>query len=328
MADKFCEYCGAEMQTDDLFCPLCGQKPSDNQTIAGESPSDAIPAQAQQASIQLQPQYRPVPCGQPEQAFAPLPPVSSVQQAYSYQPPPPNNPFTRFSGEMNTGEPQNRTAGRGLVLGGMVAMAITALVVSGIILAVHKPAGSKPVDPDAMAHTANAFAAKPDVLPALPKISNAKKDVTLTEIVGEWAGEMRFVRMDGFDSLPAEELPPDAKAQIAQAMAAPSIAQIMIEEDGNWTLNVNLMEGMQFESRDYEGFPNNATPTVIQVLKEGCFEVAIDGQEDGAIMQLKFNGVVSEESDGLLLQGVFILAAKRGNMDAVMEGHYTVRPAE
>lgn len=332
MPDKFCEYCGAAMQLEDLFCPSCGKKPNELQTPMVATLSDGVPAQEESAALQPQPLAQAVAYEQPS-TYSPFSQETGqppVQQTYSYQPPSQNNPFARFSGEMNTGTPQRRTTGRGMVLGGIIAMFVIAAVVTGIVLALHKPDGSTP----SAVGTAGTLAVMPSASPdnadmpaALPDVQNVKTDATLAEIVGDWTGEMQFVRMDGYDTLPADELPPDFKEQIAQAMAEPSPVAIEIEDDGNWSLDVDIIQGMQMGSRDYKDFSNNGNPNIIQALQEGCFEVDIDGTEDGATMQLNFSGVVSKMDDGLAIQGVFMLAVKRGDIDAVMEGYYLVRPS-
>ena len=115
MPIKYCEYCGVEMQHDDLFCPVCGKSPSDAQGAAQPIPVEP-PA--------------------PVQPFAqPQPMAPQVYPQPNYQPPQPGNAFTQFSGQMNAGEQTKKTSKRGLIIGIVAVVAVLA-VIGAVIYAI------------------------------------------------------------------------------------------------------------------------------------------------------------------------------------------------
>ena len=50
------------------------------------------------------------------------------------------------------------------------------------------------------------------------------------------------------------------KAFIAEVMASPVPMEIEFEEDGNWELDVDLMEGMLLGSQDYDEKSMSSAP--------------------------------------------------------------------
>lgn len=328
MPDKFCEYCGAAMQPDDLFCSSCGQKPSGSGKEKGGYSNGTgnllVTQEKEQPEIMLQPQTQ-LPGNQSfEQMLQP-----PIQQTYSWQPPVQNNPFTRFSGEMNTEVRQKKTMGRGIILGSVIVMIIFSAIITGIILTVHKPTTKTQSSVGAVGiqqEISSASTINFNQPNSLVDIQNVKKDAVLSEIAGKWAGEMQLIRMDGYDSLPPDERPENFKEIISQALATPAPMTLEIEDDGNWDIDVDLMEGIRMGSNEYdrERFP--VSPLLIPALKEGSFDVTHGDTEDGAAMQIKLSGVVTQESEGLSIQGIFMLSMKRGNIDAVMEGRYIISP--
>ena len=330
MSSKYCEYCGAAMQPEDLFCPSCGQKISDNnvEKVLNDNESSgsghALVTQQETRTELERASQTPVYQAYPHQAQT-QPQRVPVQQFFSAQPSVQSNPFTRFSEEMNTEKRPKKTMGRGMVLSGIIAMVVFAFVITGVMLAGHKPAAKKHSPPDSVA----AQQGQPtdfDKSEILADIENIKKEATLSEIAGNWKGEMQLIRMDGYDSLPADELPPNFKEIIAQAMATPAPMTLEIEDDGNWEIDVAIIEGIRMGSNEYDRNRFQVSPLLISALKEGRFEVVHNDTAEGAAMQIRLSGTVTEESNGLAIQGVFMLSMKRGKTDAVMEGRYIINP--
>ncbi len=105
MENKFCEYCGAAMQPDDMFCPACGRQPSEAPPVQPQATPQAYQSYQQQA---------------------PQAPQAMVAPA---------NPFAQFSGQMNAGEQTKKTSRRGLIIG-IVAVAAVLSVIGVVIYAI------------------------------------------------------------------------------------------------------------------------------------------------------------------------------------------------
>ncbi len=95
----FCNNCKGTLAPDDLFCESCGTK---------------VPQETPELS---------------RNHTAPIPPVTQSANVESTE-----NPFTRFSEEMNTGSIQDRTRKSGMAITVIVAVLAIAAVVAAILL--------------------------------------------------------------------------------------------------------------------------------------------------------------------------------------------------
>lgn len=164
MENKFCEHCGAAMEPDDFFCPSCGQriidiKENENLTkpdISGEPESPEKPLIYQTPET-------------PEASYTPVvsqtyqePQAPEMSQGYqapqtSGMPGQPNpfarqssgaNPFKQFSSSMNLDPSSSQTSNRGIILGGIIAIIILAVIIGGIILFSKIPRKNMPLKTD------------------------------------------------------------------------------------------------------------------------------------------------------------------------------------
>ncbi|MGI6085935.1 MAG: zinc-ribbon domain-containing protein [Acetivibrionales bacterium] len=365
---RFCVYCGTQLDSDDRFCTACGKStPNSKENADQQSPNNGTPP------IRPQPQQYtpPVPPGQQSSPTSGqyTPPVPPVQQTYTppqqFAGPPPyhpgasssqnyaspgapqprpggNNPFTQFSEEMNTGNIQKRTGGRGMLLGGIIGLIVLAIIIGGIIIALRpkdssgrnddnpkdKKSNSASIDKDAEKDKDSKMPDKEKPSNKLPE--NVKADAQLSDIVGYWEGTILFTRMEGFENIPEEDLPPDfdMRAFIAEVMATPVPMEIEFEEDGSWELDIDIMEGMLMGSRDYEREAYESSPLIINKLEKGTFNVNFTEKVDeGGISgeaQLSLSGSVVEEDGELSIKGTFLITLVENDIVITEEGEYTV----
>ncbi len=263
-----------------------------------------------------------------------------------------SNPFTRFSEEMNTGNIQKRTGGRGMLLGGIIGLVVLSIVIGGIIIALRpkdnsgrngdnpkdKKSSSASIDKGSSEGNDSTKAEdnkKPDKeKPSNTLPENVKTDAQLSDIIGYWEGTILFTRMEGFENIPPEDLPPDLdmKATIAEIMASPAPMEIEFEEDGNWELEIDIMEGMLMGSRDYDREEYESSPLIIKKLDNGSFNVDFSEKidEDGISgeAQLLLSGSVVEEDGELSIKGTFLITLVDNDIVITEEGEYTVYQQE
>lgn len=257
-----------------------------------------------------------------------------------------SNQFAQFSQEMNTGNIQKRTGGRGMLFGGIIGLVVLAITIGGIIIALRPKGSSGPnddnpkdnksssasIDKDSKKDTDGKKADEEKPSNQLPK--NVKTDAQLSDIVGYWEGTILITRMEGFEIIPEEHLPPDMdmKAAIAEIMASPAPMEIEFREDGNWELEIDIMTGMLIGSRDYEREEYEFSPLIIKKFDNGTFNVdftekADEGDASGEA-QLSLSGSVVEENGALSIKGTFLITLVENDIVLTEEGEYTVFPQQ
>lgn len=385
---KFCLYCGTQLDSGDRFCTACGKSISNANENTGQQGSNTtappMPPQPHQYTPPVPPgQVRTQYNNQPPQPGENIPPVQQRQyagpntasQGYNSPPqnagPPPyhpgasqtqnfaspgapqprpggNNQFTQFSQEMNTGNIQKRTGGRGMLLGGIIGLVVLAIIIAGIIIALRpkdssgrnndnpkdNKSSSASIDKDTKKDSDKDKQTADEEKPSNKLPKDVKTDSQLSDIVGYWEGTMLFTRMEGFENIPAEDLPPDLdmKEAIAEIMASPAPMVIEFEEDGNWELDIDIMDGMLIGSRDYEREEYESSPLIIKKLDKGSFNVEFTEKvnEDGISGEAKLNlsGSVVEKDGELSIVGTFLISMVQNDIVITEEGEYTVFPQE
>lgn len=122
------------------------------------------------------------------------------------------------------------------------------------------------------------------------------------------------------------------KAAIAEIMASPSPMEIEFEEDGNWELYIDIMEGMLLGSRDFDGEEYEYSPLIIKKLDNGSFNLEYTekadeyGNSDEA--RILLSGSVIEEDGEFSIKGRFLISLTEDGITITEEGEYTVFPQE
>ena len=231
---------------------------------------------------------------------------------------------------------------------GIIGMVVLAIIVGGIIIALRskdssgrnddnpkdKKSTSASIDKDSKKDNDgkkaedNKKAAKEKPSNQLPK--NIKADAQLSDIVGYWEGTILLTRMEGFENIPEEDLPPDfdMRAFIAEVMATPVPMEIEFEEDGSWELDIDLMEGMLIGSQDYDREKYEVSPLIIKKLDKGSFNVGFTEKINEGEAQLHLSGSVVEEDGELSIKGTFLISLEEDGLVITEEGDFTVFPQD
>lgn len=294
MRGLFCGYCGAGMGEGDLFCASCGKPPTELRQEAD--------------TVQ----------------------VTQVQQVP--QEPHATNPFSQFSRDMNKGEDQQTHMERGSLLGGIVALVLLAFVVTvGILVFMDPPKHIRSRDkvtlnndvPNQLPMDQASGLLSPD---SLPSQLNIKEDAILQDLAGKWVGQMNFTKMEGYDTIPKEELPPDFDHLVAQALSTPTPATFEVDEEGNWELYIDLVEGMLLDSDDYDYEEYPTSPLQIKALNKGSFLIDVEDSEDEANTHIYLSGNIVQGEGSLQIHGSFMVSLKMGETHILQEASYVLNP--
>lgn len=307
---KYCEQCGKALNEVDVFCEQCGHK----------------------VSVKTAPQ--------------PIPPQPMSQQVIQPQANPQANAFREFSEQVNTGQVQKKTGSRGLLWGGIIALVFVTMLIMLVAVAIRK-IGSKTEELVNNAVTDNVFADNEiisdleglaeqveqgmdntDIQASSEQAQNVKTDASLDSIAGYWTGNINFSRMEGFDSLPAEDLPPDFEQIIERILSEPSAMEMEVEADGNWDLEIDIEMGMMLSSYDYDRDLYPTSPLMIKEITDGYFVVDhVEAEEfDGDMAKMRFyiDGYVVEDNSGQSIQGNMIFEMEQGQLHVIEEGNFVL----
>lgn len=231
-----------------------------------------------------------------------------------------------------------------MLLGGIIILIVAAIVIGGLIIALRLKNKSQENDDTPKDKISASIDEEPEndenseksdneksakVLP-----ENVKTDAILSDIAGYWEGTILFTRMEGFENIPPEDLPPDMdmEATIAEIMASPAPMRMEIEEDGNWELEIDIVMGMLLGSRDYERDEYEISPLLIKNLDKGVFNVDFSEQidEDGVSgeSQLSLSGTVIQDGGTLSIEGTFLISVTQDDIVITEEGNYTIFPQQ
>lgn len=300
-------------------------------------PQQQTPSQYGQAAPQPTPgQPGPRPA-YPQQPVAPsYSGANQAQPAYAPQPRTGDNPYARFSGAMNTGNIQRKTSSRGLLIGGIIALIILAAIIAAVILFFGKPPAEKPADlPSGNNASVNmpsgsGSSQQNNNQSALPDTGKIKKDARLDELIGTWTGEYYFTRFEGYESLPADELPDDFQEIVSDLLSSPSPVEFYVSDSGHWEIYIDVMTGMMFDSYEYDYEIYETSPMLIE-LENGKFDISYTedyteeyGYESSG--SIKLYGSVTEDSDGLHIAATFQMTFREDDIYVVQEGNFVISP--
>ncbi len=352
MYNKYCMNCGASLPENALFCPVCGSK---KEAVPGTEQADGT--EIPPAAPATDPVYSNTPPKAPEPVYTNAPPntptPTSQQTGGGYTPhgqtSAPGNPgsppmppaggytYASYAGNMNTGKTAPKKEGRGLLVGGIIGLVALAVAIAAVVLIFGEPpahlggsagssiqaAADQSQDPGTNANTAQSMDTA-----AQPADTDIKKDATLYNICGLWEGEMRFTRMDGFDQLPADEVPENMDEMIAEILAGPAPMVLEIEEDGSWEFDIDIVTGMMFDSDDGYNDDTGLNPLQLTGLNNGVFDISFNEEMEEGTASFAFSGTVHENSDGLYMDGIICVSMLMDGVTVVEEGTYTVTLSE
>ena len=343
MYNKYCMNCGTPLQENMLFCPECGRKnevaPSVKQAGGTQIPRAAPPAGP--VYTNAPPKAPPPSTQQTGGGYTPYG-QTSVRGNPASPPVPPAPPaggytYTSYAGNVSTGKGAHKKQGRGKLVGGILGLVALAVVIAAVVLIFGEPPahlggntgaslqapGAQVQDQDTISNTAPSADTTTQTTD-----TDIKKDATIYDISGVWEGEMSFTSMDGFDNLPADEVPENMDEMIAEILAGPATMTLEIEEDGSWEFDVDVVTGMMFDSDDGYNDDTGLNPLQLTELHNGVFDISFNEELEEGPASFAFSGTVHENSGGLYMDGVIRLSMQRNDVTIVEEGTYTVTLTE
>ncbi len=123
----------------------------------------------------------------------------------------------------------------------------------------------------------------------IPEGAFIKTDAGYYDLIGEYEGEIQMTRFDGFESLEEEgDIPPEAIQRIKdtteKVLSEPVPCSFEIEEDGDWEIKFDIMNGMDFRSSDYRNDPGLSDVQKANLLLKapvnGVYSMGIEAEED------------------------------------------------
>ena len=164
----------------------------------------------------------------------------------------------------------------------------------------------------------------------IPAGASVVTDASFYQLVNEWKGEILLTEMDGFEQI--DGIPSNFSDIKKEALSAPIPCTLEIEEDGDWSLDIDLMSGMRMRGRDFRieepKSQEEAEAHLIRSVSDGTFVVDLhmeDEKEDaaGSIMN---RGTLCEDGEGKLIAGRFEVTFDLAGKLVSFAGNYTVRP--
>ncbi|MBO6150160.1 MAG: zinc ribbon domain-containing protein [Clostridium sp.] len=167
----------------------------------------------------------------------------------------------------------------------------------------------------------------------IPAGASVVEDASFYQLVNEWSGEIQITEFDGFENM--DGVPADIGEIKKEVLASPVSADLEIEEDGDWTMNLDLMHGMRMRGRDMRiqepKTLEEANAHLIQEPDRGVFTVDIFQQTDEkekvqGTGQIFLKGALCEDSAGRLIAGRYEVILDYADTSVMFGGDYTVRP--
>ena len=82
----------------------------------------------------------------------------------------------------------------------------------------------------------------------IPEGAQVKTDAMLTDLIGEYKGEIQLTKIEGYENMP--NLPEDFEEIKADGLTNPRRVTLEIEEDGNWDIFFSLVGMTDFDTDD------------------------------------------------------------------------------
>ena len=362
---RFCGNCGTKLPDDALFCEVCGTRVPDApspSTSEAETPNQqAAPAPDQGFSQQSiysphhQPEYyKAGNAPQPQKPAGGLPKgaliggaVLVVAAAAAFltlgkggkgKTEPGASPQAVAAAPANSG---NQTGGSGQVSGGAGAGAAGG---AGSGAAGGAASGGSAAESvfNAMSESEQAEVLNNAINTLtgggadasqikIPEGAVVKTDAQFTDLIGEYEGEIQLTDFSGMEKI--DGAPANIAELQKQAVSAPLKCELEIDEDGQWEIEWDFMNGMNFESREYDD-PEELTPQEIQALmipqpSNGAYHstVAFSGEMDDGqkgSMKMDHTGVYCTMGDDRLIAGRFSMQASMFGTEILVAGDFVV----
>ena len=164
----------------------------------------------------------------------------------------------------------------------------------------------------------------------VPAGAQIKTDADLTDLIGEYAGEIQMTVLDGFDQI--DGIPASFEAERARALKEPLPCELEIEDDGDWTISWKFMNDMTFRSRDFRN-PEEFTPEEIQAIlitrpAGGLYHAKMDktAEENGEKVRMAVDHIGAYCTDGTrkMMAGNFLAHINMYGALVTLQGDFLV----
>ena len=162
----------------------------------------------------------------------------------------------------------------------------------------------------------------------IPEGAQVKTDAMLTDLIGEYKGEIQLTKIEGYENMP--NLPEDFEEIKADGLTNPRRVTLEIEEDGNWDIFFSLVGMTDFDTDDFDD-DEEFTPAEVDALKittlsNGMYHAKMDkSYEDksgSGSIKMDHIGAYCVNGDDRMIAGKFAMNMIMGDMDVKLEGDF------
>ncbi len=162
----------------------------------------------------------------------------------------------------------------------------------------------------------------------IPEGAQVKTDAMLTDLIGEYKGEIQLTKIEGYENMP--NLPKDFEEIKADGLTNPRRVTLEIEEDGNWDIFFSLVGMTDFDTDDFDD-DEEFTPAEVDALKittlsNGMYHAKMDkSYEDksgSGSVKMDHIGAYCVNGDDRMIAGKFAMNMIMGDMDVKLEGDF------
>ena len=160
----------------------------------------------------------------------------------------------------------------------------------------------------------------------MPSSAVPVSEAGLSDLIGEYEGEMQFMILSGFDKI--EGAPADIAEMVQEGLDKPCSCTLEIEDDGDWELYFDFMHGMSMEGRDFK-LDNPKTPGeekahMITEVENGMYNVLIEVSEDENNGRIEHKGIYCDDNGKKMISGYFQADLSMGDVSATVGGYFNV----
>ena len=164
----------------------------------------------------------------------------------------------------------------------------------------------------------------------VPEGAEIKTDATLTDLIGDYKGEIQLTVIEGYEKMP--NLPKDFEQIREDGLKNPRNCTFRIKEDGGWDLFFSLVGMTDFDTNDYDN-PEEFTPAEIDALmitttSGGMYHARLDksyeDKDSSGSVKMDNIGAYCVDGDDRMIAGNFMMNMIMGDMDIKLGGDFLV----
>ncbi len=306
--DMKCSRCGSQLPEGTGYCSICGIQ-------------NAVPPRQETPQYGAPPQGMP-PYGMPPQGVpqngmppqgAPYQGVPQYGQAPPYAPGG-YGPGPGFPGPVYPPLKKKSHAALIVIIIIILVFMITAGTITGILLLKRKGGDGRDISEDGPWADIN-----------IPKGAEIVDDAEVSDLAGEYRGELRISSLEGLENIPGLDLPPIAmKGIMTVVRSRPLDCTLEIWEDGSWEMSIDMIEGFTIGSNSMA----KGDSFLIEDVDEGYYRAVVNsvGDDSGecASGMLENKGAYYTRNGKKMIAGKLSANMNYGGGDMVLSGDFNV----